>query len=103
MLASIKKSFDAGVEKIRWVSTILSERMKVEVAVVKLMTESNGLEKEKDELVRAIGGRVYELRGRGEIDVFADGKVKKALSELEKVDSELRELKDRASQIGTVD
>jgi hypothetical protein len=103
MIEKIKGSFDSGVEKIRWFSSLLSDRIKVEAAVVKLMSESNTLEKRRDELVRTIGERVFELRGVEDINALADGRIRKALAELEVLDSELRELKEKASQISSAD
>ena len=103
MIEKIKGSFDTGLEKIRWFSSLLSDRIKVEVAVVKLMSESNALEKRRDELMRTIGERVFELRGVENINALTDGRIRKALAELEELDSELRELKEKASQISSAD
>ena len=54
-------------------------------------------------LVKSIGERVFELRGRADVDVFTDTSISQTLDELEKLDAEIRELKSRASEIGRVD
>jgi seryl-tRNA synthetase len=101
MIVKIKRSFDEGLEKIRWLASLLSERIKVEVAVVKLLIQADGLERKRDELVRSIGERVFELRERKELDALRDPKIRQALAQMEEVDSELKELKDSVSRIGT--
>ncbi len=103
LVEKLKKSYDAGVEKIKWFASIFSERLKVEAAVIKLLKESGKVEKQRDLLVRSIGERVFELRGRVDVDVFTDTGIRQALDELEKLDAEIRELKSRASEIGRVD
>lgn len=99
-MMKLKSSFDAGIEKLKWLAALLGERLKVEVAVVKLLTRSRELEKSRDDLLRSMGERVFELRGRVEADVLGDSKVKKALGELEKLDAEIEGLKGKVSEIG---
>jgi seryl-tRNA synthetase len=100
MLIGLKKSLDEGVGKVRWVSSLLTERLKVEVAVIKLLRESDGLEKRRSELIGDIGERVYELRARKEMELLKDPKIIAAIKELEPLDNELQELKEKASEIG---
>ncbi len=103
LVEKLKKSYEAGVEKVKWFASIFSERLKVEAAVIKLLKESGKVEKQRDLLVKSIGERVFELRGRADVDVFTDTGIRQALDELEKLDAEMRELKSRASEIGRVD
>jgi seryl-tRNA synthetase len=103
MLIGLKKSLDEGVGKVRWISSLLSERLKVEMAVIKLLRESDELEKRRNEIVKDIGERVYGLRDRKEMDILGDPNIKAALKELEPLDEELKELKEKASEIGKVE
>jgi len=103
MLGRLKDSFDAGVEKIRWFSSLFSERLKVEMAVMKLLKQANDLKKKRDELTRTIGERVFELRNRQHVSLLKDAKIKQAIKELEKLDSEIEELNSRVSDIGKVE
>jgi seryl-tRNA synthetase len=100
MLIGLKKSLDEGVGKVRWISSLLSERLKVEMAVIKLLRESDELEKRRNELIKDIGERVYDLKDRKEMDILGDPNIKTALKELEPLDEELKELKEKASEIG---
>lgn len=103
MLLRFKKSLDEGVVKVRWFSSLLTERLKVEMAVIKLFRESDGLEKKRRELIEGIGERVFELRGRREMDILKDPEIKTALKELEPLEEELHELKEKVSEIGKVE
>jgi hypothetical protein len=103
MLYKIKKSLDDGWGKLRWFSSILSERIKVEIAVIKLLRESADLEKDRDRLVMEIGERVFELRASKDISIYVDPKVASRLKELEEVEGKLVELKSRATEIGEVE
>ena len=100
MLYKIKKSIDEGWSKLRWYASIISERMKVEVAVIRLLRESADMEKKREELVCDIGERVFELRASSDMNIYEDSKVVAALKELESLDEELGQLKSRASEIG---
>ena len=101
MVGRIKKSFDAGVEKIGWFSSLLRERIRVEMAVIKLVSEVSELEKKADAFKRTIGQRVFEMKER---HVFQkDPDISRALDELEKLEAEIAELKRKASEIEKIE
>jgi hypothetical protein len=81
-IVKLKESFDSGVEKVKEIASLFSERFKVEAAVIRLLRESGDLEKKRASLVKEIGERVFELRGRSEINVYEDGIVKQTLGDL---------------------
>jgi len=99
MITRIKKSFEDGVNRLKWFSSLLNERVRVELAVFRMMLQADSLEKRRSELVGSIGERTFELRDKGELNVFKDAIVRKALKELEELDTELRALKERVSKI----
>lgn len=100
MIHKIKKSLEDGWGRLRWFASILSERLKVEIAVIKLLRESADLEKTREGLINQIGERVFELRKSPDISIYNDSKVTALLKELEEVDGNLEELKSRATEIG---
>lgn len=102
-IVKLKESFDSGIERIKRLGSLLSERLKVEAAVIKLIRESDNLEKKRASLVKEIGERVFELRGRGGINVYEDDIVKQTLVELDKLDAEITEIKKKASEISKVE
>jgi hypothetical protein len=103
LIEKLKGSFDTGVEKVKGVAGIFSDRLKAEAAIIKLLKESGDLERKRASMVKDIGERVFELRGRSGINVYEDDVVKQTLSELEKLDAEITELKKRASDVGKVE
>jgi len=103
MIEKIKDSLDAGVGKIKGMANIVSERLKVEAAVIKLIREAGDLEKEKGALLQSVGERVFELRGRGEVNVYEDTRVRQSLAEVERLDAEITEIKKKASEISKVE
>lgn len=101
MLKRIKDNFDSGVEKIKWFSSLLSDRMKIEVSVMKLLYHSEQIEKRKDELMKTIGSRVRELKEHPDRHILKDSVITDALNEIEKIDSEIESTKKKASEISS--
>jgi len=99
MLKRLKKNFDRGVEQIKWFSTVLSERIKIELLVLKLLFQSDRMEKKRDDLLKKIGQRVYELKGEPDRDILKDRSVAESLGEIEKITGEIDSTKKKASEI----
>lgn len=105
MLRTLRESFDAGIEKIKWFAEFLSERLKVELAVFKLMGEQEKLKKKWDNLARLIGGKVFEGRNQAQWqqNVYKDEEVKNCLMEMELIEEEMNTLRARLSGAGRPD
>jgi predicted transcriptional regulator len=101
MLKRLKNNFDSGIEKVRWFSSLLSERLKIEYLVMKLLYQSEQLEKRRDELMKTIGQRVYDLKGHSDRYILKDMVIIEALSEIEKINSEIDLTKKKASEISS--
>lgn len=102
MLKRLKENFMSGIEKIKWFSSLLSERIKIEYSVIRLLQQSAELEKKKDELMKKIGNRIYELKGYSNIHILKDSVISDALSEIERIDKEIESNKKRASEISNI-
>ena len=97
-LERIRSSFKAGVDRLRRISEFINERVRVEMAVLKITAKSEKLRERRDELARAIGERVYEAKGHmGTLE--NDEYIKAAVFELEALDQELTGLSERACEI----
>jgi seryl-tRNA synthetase len=96
-----KENFERGIEKIKWFSILLSDRLKIEYSVMKLLYQSEQMQKKKDELMKTIGQRIYELKGHSDRLVLKDRVIEDALSELEKISSEIESTKKKASEISS--
>ncbi|MEW6215439.1 MAG: hypothetical protein AB1478_09620 [Nitrospirota bacterium] len=101
MLKRLKNNFDRGIEKIKWFSSLLSDRLKIEYSVMKLLYQSEQMESKKDELLKTIGQRVYELKEYSDRYILKDRVVMEALSELEKINNEIDATKKKASEISS--
>ncbi len=99
MLKRLKKNFDSGIEKIRWFSSVLSERIKIEFLVIKLLFQSDKMERKRDELLNKIGERVYELKENTDRNVLKDRVIVEALTEIEHINSEIEKTKQKAAEI----
>ncbi|MFZ3138961.1 MAG: hypothetical protein WA126_16390 [Thermodesulfovibrionales bacterium] len=101
MIKRLKTNFDTGVEKIKWFSSILSDRLKIEFSLIKLLYQSDQLEKKRDELMKNIGRRVYELKETSDRSILKDRVIMDALNEIAKIDSDIESTKKKASEISS--
>ena len=99
MLKRIKDSFDRGVERIKWFSSLLSDRVKVEVSVVKLLYQSDQMEKRKEYVLGTIGRRVHELKDYPDRQILKDTIIADALAEIEQITSEIEQTRKKAAEI----
>ncbi len=103
MLKRLKDNFDSGVEKIKWFSSLLSDRLKIEISVMKLLHHLEQMEKKRDDLMKTIGRRVYELKEYPDRNVLKDTVVTDALNEIEVINAEIESLKRKASEISKIE
>ncbi len=102
MFERVRGSFVNGISRIKWFAAVFSERLKVEVAVIRLLYRSAEMEKKKEELLRNIGMRVYDLRGNPERNVLKDKTVIESVEALVQLEKEMEELKRKASEMSSV-
>jgi seryl-tRNA synthetase len=101
MWRKLKENFDRGIEKIKWFSILLSDRLKIEYSVMKLLYQSEQMKKRRDELLKTIGQRIYELKEHSDRYILKDRIIADALSELEEINSEIESTKKKASEISS--
>ncbi|MDP2166937.1 MAG: hypothetical protein Q8J64_01255 [Thermodesulfovibrionales bacterium] len=99
MVEKIRDSFYAGIEKIKWFSSLMSERLKVEISVIRLINKSDKLQKERGESAMAVGQRVFELKAQEGANLLQDKKIKEALKEMERLDGETEAIKGQMAEI----
>ena len=99
MIEKLRENFNKGVEKLKWFAQLLDERLKVEITFFKFASKVEKLRKEKEELARAVGERVFEERQQLLI-IARDENLKGMLKEMELVDEELNALVEQTSKIG---
>jgi hypothetical protein len=102
MWKKLRENFDRGIEKIKWFSVLLSDRIKIEYSVMKLLYQSEQMKKKRDELMKTVGERVYELKGHSDRSVLKDQIIADALDELDKINSEIESTRKKASEISSL-
>ena len=80
---------------------MLSDRLKIELSVMKLLYESEQMEKKRDELMKKIGQRVLEMREHADRQVLKDRVIMDTMSEIEKIDQEIEQTRKKASEISS--
>ncbi|PIV41607.1 MAG: hypothetical protein COZ31_04100 [Nitrospirae bacterium CG_4_10_14_3_um_filter_44_29] len=103
MWKRVKNNFDSGIARIKWFSSILSERMKIEFSVIKLVSDRDKKEKERAEKLRLIGERVFEVKEQQDKNVLKDNVIAGSISEIEKLDSEIEDINKKVSEISKVE
>lgn len=99
MLEKVIESFTSGLKRLKWFSTVVSERLKIELTVIKLLNEIRRLEEKRDDTLKTAGMRVFELSSHENLDILKDSKIKDTLKELEGLNKELDDLRKRIAEL----
>ncbi len=99
MIKGLKNDFMRGIEKIKWFSRIVSERLKIEITIIKLLYRSDDVDRAKDEMLLLIGKRVYEFKGNTEKNLFKDKVILESIAEIERLEKEIVELNQKISEL----
>ena len=99
MIDKVKKNFNTGVLRIKWIATFLAERTKAEASVAKLLYEKTKLEGKINDLYSDVGKRVRELKEKGEEDVLKDFMVQQSLDEIKSLQESVDDHKSHADNI----
>jgi len=103
MFRRLKGNFDEGVEKIKWFSSLLSERIKIELSLMRLLYHAEELEKTREDLMKEIGKRVCVLKDHSDAHVLRDKVISETLTEIGKIDEEIESARRKASDISRID
>lgn len=101
MFKRLKDNFESGIEKIKWFSSLFSDRLKIEFSVMKLLYQSSQMEEKRDELMKKIGQRVLELKEHSDRQILKDRVIMDAMNEIAKINSEIESTKKKASEISS--
>ena len=103
MLRKFNTELSNSIERLKWFFTVLAERIKVEIAIIKILGKSERFEREKRDILASIGSRVSELRGTKRVNVFEDAYIRDALFKLERLEKEISVLKREAEEISSLE
>ncbi|MHB8882681.1 MAG: hypothetical protein ACYC69_14380 [Thermodesulfovibrionales bacterium] len=102
MIKELKSDFKKGIGRIQWFSRIFSERLKIEIAIVKLLYRSDDIDQRKDEILLSIGRRVYDLKSNAEKNILMDRQIAEHLAEIERLEKEILELQEKIAELSRV-
>jgi hypothetical protein len=103
MWRKVKDNLDSGVERVKWFSSLVSDRLKIEIALVKLLYRSSEMEKKRAALMTEVGEKVYGMRNGPDKNVLRDPDVLQTLRQLESLDAEIEDLRKKASEISRLE
>ena len=101
-MKKIFEDFRKGIEKVRWFAKLFAERLKIEIAIFRLLYDSDKMKNTREELLKKIGERVMDLRGQYDKNILRDTVIAEALSEIEKLEKSMNETRAKVSDIGRV-
>lgn len=99
----IKKWFQNGVERLRWLASLFSERLHIELAMIKLLNNMEVLRKKRDEVVLRLGERVLQLKESPSHDVYTDQEIRAIFKEIEAINEEIETARSRVSELSKLE
>lgn len=94
--------FRKGLERLRWFARVFAERLTIEIAIFRLLYESDRTARTRGELLKTIGERVMELKDHRDKNILKDSVVEEAVAEISKLEKTINDLKTKVSEIGRV-
>lgn len=88
----VQKELTKGVNLLKKGAGVLAEKTEETASLARLKYSLYGLRSEVSKRFAELGGRVYELAGKGESKVLDDAKVKELLEEVKEHEKQIKEL-----------
>jgi hypothetical protein len=101
MYARIKSDIEEGFGKIGWFANLLSERVRIEIAVFRLTCQSEEMKKKRNALLRSVGEEVYRMR-QSDKGIHANRQILDALKQIEALEPEIKETDEKVSEISRI-
>jgi seryl-tRNA synthetase len=101
MYARIKKDLDEGIGKIKWFASLLSERVRIELTVFRLLYKSEELKKKRDALLKQIGEEIYQMHKSDKAIQSSKG-ILDAINEIDVLEPQIKDAVDKASEISRI-
>ncbi|MCI0468726.1 MAG: hypothetical protein L0Y62_01510 [Nitrospirae bacterium] len=102
MLSAVKNDIEKAFKSIKWFSSMLSERIRVEIATFRLLYKTEELKKRKEELLRKIGEEAFKSRDRDR-NIFVIPEIIESIKELESIEQEIGQTIKAASEMGNIE
>jgi hypothetical protein len=98
MIETIKKDFLQGLKTFKFWASLLSERLKVELNVLKLIGEINRLVGKRDELLKMVGKEVYNSWG-SLVEIKENEKIANSIRQIRELDTEIEDKRKKLAEL----
>lgn len=98
MIEIIKKDFLQGLKNFKFWATVISERIKIELNVLKLIREMNKLNIKKDELLKSIGKEIYDSWDR-DLEVKENEKISSLVRQIREIEVEIEDKRKKFREL----
>jgi len=98
MLEIIKRDFLQGLKTFKFWATVISERIKIEINVLKLIREMNRLNLKKDELLKSIGKEIYDSWDR-DLEVKENEKISSFVRQIREIEIEIEDKRKKFKEL----
>lgn len=101
MIETIKRDFLQGLKTFKFWASVFSERVKVEINVIKLIGELNRLSEKRDALLKMVGKEIYDSWGTL-IDMKDNEKFADLIKQIREVEIEIEDRKRKLNELQDV-
>lgn len=98
MLEIIKRDFLQGLKTFKFWAEVLSERVKIELNVLKLISEINRLNIKRDAFLNSIGKEVYNLWG-GDFNLKENEKISSLVRQIREIEAQIEDKRKKLSEL----
>ncbi|WP_353683289.1 hypothetical protein V4D30_05285 [Thermodesulfovibrio sp. 3907-1M] len=98
MLEIIKRDFLQGVKTFKFWAEVFSERVKIELNVLKLISEINRLKIKRDAFLNSIGKEVYNLWG-SDFNLKENEKISSLVRQIREIEAQIEDKKKKLSEL----
>ncbi|MDI1472651.1 MAG: hypothetical protein QMD43_07305 [Thermodesulfovibrio sp.] len=101
MLEIIKKDILQGLKTLNFWAKTISERVKVEINILRVLSEIHKITEKRDEILKKLGQETYKSWGSS-TNLQENEKIFSFIKELKEVEKEIEEKKKKLSDLGDV-
>jgi hypothetical protein len=98
MIETIKKDFLQGLKTFKFWASLLSERVKVELNILKLIGEINRLVGKRDELLKMVGKEVYNSWG-SLVEIKENEKLANSIRQIRELETEIEDKRKKLAEL----
>lgn len=98
MIETIKRDFLQGLKNLKFWAQVISERVKIELNILRLVGEINKLSHQRDEIFKKIGKEVSDIWGSS-VEIKDNEKIATLVKQIRELEVKIEEKKKQLSLI----